>query len=123
MNDLQFVAKLQVVIAKEGGFDELNALTHRESGSRELYLCKFRDAAIYLARTHTDLGVVRLGELFGDRRASAITAACQREELRLKRNLKRRDGKTHVQWHEHLLSLVIEDAPKPMPDEEDGSNA
>lgn len=119
MNDLEFVARLQVAVAKAAGLDEPDALIHRNCGSRELYLCKFRDAAIYLARTNTDLGVVRLGELFGGRKASTITAACKREELRLARNAPRRDKKKQAEWHKYLLSLVESNAPAPV--EEDNA--
>lgn len=106
MNDLEFVGKLQAAVAKEAGLDNTEALLHRAAGSRELYLCKFRDAAIFLARTHTDLGFPRLGQLFGGRTASTIISAHRREEDRLKRNAPRRDKRTHAEWHAHLLSLV-----------------
>lgn len=103
MNDLQFVKQLQETVAKAAGLEDRDALIHRAAGSRELYVCKFRDAAIYLARTNTGLGVIRLGELFGGRKASTITAACQREKLRLQRNAPRKDNKTHAAWHASFL--------------------
>jgi chromosomal replication initiation ATPase DnaA len=106
MNDLEFVERLQLTVAKAAGLQNVEALLHRRPGSREHYLCKFRDAAIFLARTRTELGVIRLGQLFGGRDASTITTACQREELRLKRNAPRKDKKTHAQWHQSLLDAM-----------------
>jgi chromosomal replication initiation ATPase DnaA len=106
MNDLQFVKQLQVAVAKAAGLKDREELIHRSGGSRELYTCKFRDAAIYLARTNTSLGVIRLGELFGGRKASTITAACQREKLRLQRNVPRKDCKTYAAWHASLLAAI-----------------
>jgi chromosomal replication initiation ATPase DnaA len=108
MNDLQFVKQLQDAVAKAAGLKDREALIHRAAGSRELYVCKFRDAAIYLARTQTTLGVTRLGELFGGRKASTITVACERETLRLRRNLQHKNGMTHAAWHASLLVAIEE---------------
>ena len=111
MNDLQFVRQLQAAVAKAAGLKDRDELIHRSAGSRELYTCKFRDAAIYMARENTALGVIRLGELFGGRSASTITAACKREKLRLQRNVPHKSGMTHAAWHASML-VAIEEPPE-----------
>jgi chromosomal replication initiation ATPase DnaA len=108
MNDLQFVRQLQDAVACAAGLKDRDELIRRAPGSRELYTCKFRDAAIFLARANTSLGVIRLGELFGGRSASTITAAYKREALRIQRNAPRKDGLTHAAWHAALLVSIKE---------------
>lgn len=106
MNDLELVARLQQAAATAAGLRKVEELFPRGKGSHEIYICKFRDAAIFLARQHTELSVIRLGELFGGRDPSTITAACRREAVRLTRNAPRKDHKTHAEWHTSLLDAA-----------------
>jgi chromosomal replication initiation ATPase DnaA len=104
-NELVFVSKLQSAVAIAAGLRNAQELVKRGKGSRELYVCKYRDAAIYLARTNTGLSTIRLGQLFGGRDHSTVVLACNREKLRLTRNPPRSDGLTHAQFHQKLLDL------------------
>jgi len=104
-NELVFVSRLQDAVAKAAGLRNAGDLIKRGKGSRELYVCKYRDAAIYLARECTGLSTIRLGQLFGGRDHSTVVLACTRERLRLTRNPPRVDGLTHAQFHQKLLDL------------------
>jgi chromosomal replication initiation ATPase DnaA len=104
MNDPEFVQRLQVVVAAAAGLDNVDALLTKTK--RELYVCKFRDTAIYLAREHTDLGWERLAEMFGARHHSALVNAYKREKMRLAHNPLRRDKRTYKEWHDFVLAEV-----------------
>jgi hypothetical protein len=104
MNDYQFVAKLQAVVAEAAGLANVKALLRDGS----LYAAKFCTAAIYLARTHTQLSLKEIGELFGGRDHSTISVAVGREKRLLDRNAPapRRFKGTRAEWHKSLLAQV-----------------
>jgi len=104
MNDLAFVAHLQAAAAEAAGLKSVEELLRKGKGGRELYICRYRDAAVYLARKHTNLATPRLGQLFGARHHTTILACCRREELRLSRKLRwRRQNMTLAEFHQMLL--------------------
>lgn len=103
MNDFEFVEKIIAVTAREAGLKRSIDLL---SGKRELYVCKYRDDAIFLAKEHTTLSWERLAILFGKRHHTTLIGAHRRVQLRLERNPPRKDSLTWAGWHKRLLDQV-----------------
>jgi chromosomal replication initiation ATPase DnaA len=101
MNDLELVRSLQRVVAEEAGLKSVRELLAHDHKLRK---AKFRDSAIYLARTKTDIVLEQLGEMFGARHHTTILSAVRREKTRLQRKPPRKDKRTWVEWHEYLYN-------------------
>lgn len=103
MNDVELVVMLQEVAAKESGLKDSGELLKH---NRELYVCKARDTAIYLAREGTGLSWERLAAMFGARHHTSLIAAHRRVKIRLERNVRHDARFTQAQWHAHVLQVV-----------------
>ena len=104
MNDLELVRRLQEVVVVEGGLKSVRDLLKYDHEWRK---AKFRDAAIYLARIHTDLTVEKIGALFGARHHTTITCCIRREKLRIARKVHRHDKRTWAEWHDYIYSKAV----------------
>lgn len=102
LNDREFVDRIIAVCSKEAGFKKPSALLHN---SRDFYAAKFRDDAVFLARTNTSLSYPQLATIFR-RDHSTLVFAYQRAVKRREKNPPRRDGRTWVEWHSYLLEKV-----------------
>jgi hypothetical protein len=107
MTAFELVRAIQEAAAAEAGLKSVRQLLAHDHEQRK---AKFRDSAIYLARTKTDLALEKLGELFGARHHSTLVGAVRREKLRLQRRPHRHDGRTWVEWHEYLYNKACERA-------------
>lgn len=106
MNAFEIVRRLQEVVAKEAGLKSVRELLAHD---HELRKAKFRDSAIYLARTKTDLSLEKLGELFGARHHTTLVGAVRREKARLQRHPPRPDKRTWPEWHDYLYKKAVAD--------------
>lgn len=113
MNDLELVHRLQEVVAAEAGLKSVRQLLAHD---REQRKSKFRDTAIYLARTKTDLALEKLGELFGARHHTTILSAARRETVRLQRKPLRKDKRTWIEWHEYVYNKATAVAVPAIPE-------
>lgn len=112
MNAFEIVRRLQEVVAKEAGLKSVRELLAHD---HELRKAKFRDSAIYLARTKTDLSLEKLGELFGARHHTTLVGAVRREKARLQRHPPRPDKRTWPEWHDYLYKKAMEGAESAVP--------
>ena len=103
MNDIEHVVTIQEVVAKESGLKGAGELL---AHNRELYVCKARDAAIYLAREGTGLSWERLATMFGARHHTSLIMAHRRVKLRLARAARHNAQFTQAQWHARILEVV-----------------
>ena len=106
MSDLELIDRLITVLSKEAGLKKPGELLKH---NRELYICKFRDDAIYLAREATkqnSLGWEKLAQIFGARHHTSLISAHRRVSLRIAQKAPRRDGRTWVEWHQYIMGKV-----------------
>lgn len=107
MNEIDLVKTIIAVVAAEAGF---HAPADLLRSNREAYASKYRDDAVWLARTETELSFPELAKLFPrgkqPRHHTTIIAAFQRAETRRVKSPLRRDGRKWIEWHKHLLEKV-----------------
>jgi hypothetical protein len=102
MTDIDIVHAIIAVVSAEAGCKEPIGVLRRNSEHR---ISKFRDDAIWLARTRTQLSYPELGAWFHRHHTSAL-ASFRRAELRRERNPPRKDGRTWKAWHAYLWQKV-----------------
>jgi hypothetical protein len=94
MNDIERVVALQEAAAKAAGIKGVKELL---AHNRELYVCKARDTAIYLARDTTRLSWVR--------HHTSLIMAHRRVKMRLARGVKC-GTVAQVEWNARILEAI-----------------
>jgi chromosomal replication initiation ATPase DnaA len=102
MNDIERVVALQEAAAKAAGIKGVKELL---AHNRELYVCKARDTAIYLARETTSLSWERLAAMFGARHHTSLIMAHRRVKMRLARGVKC-GTVAQVEWNARILEAI-----------------